>query len=115
MEPSLVVCSRCRRHVKNEDRACPFCRARMPRRAALGAFVAGLSLAAVACSGAGGLAPAYGPPAPEPPPQRVGPTPAPLPPDMPAPAYGPPPAPPTATPAPPQMVPLYGPPPPHRP
>jgi len=62
----LIVCEGCKRHVKEHDAECPFCKRRLPvPLLAVGAFAASIALAA--CGSAYGPPPdnfdaAYGPP-----------------------------------------------------
>jgi hypothetical protein len=54
MEDALVPCPTCRRHHRQAEPDCPFCRTRLPRRAA---FVAGIAAAAMSLSACYGAAP----------------------------------------------------------
>ena len=60
----LVLCQSCSRHLKSEDRACPFCGARTSHtRGLVAAALVGVALAGAACKDDNLAAPAYGLPA----------------------------------------------------
>ncbi len=54
----LIPCPTCQRHVRSEDKACPFCGARPP----VGGFAAIAAAAALALAGCGGKSPPAEPP-----------------------------------------------------
>jgi hypothetical protein len=60
----LVLCSGCERHVKKDERACPFCGAQRRAFAAKAGIVAGIALS-LAVAGCENAQPAYGLPPPD--------------------------------------------------
>lgn len=58
----LVPCSACRRHVKSEEQACPFCATSRSGSVARVGIAAGIALGLGLMVGACGATPLYGPP-----------------------------------------------------